>query len=594
MTTTTVARRAPTWRTIALLGTVPIIVGLLRLLADTNVLDGDEGIFAGQVADAATGGFPTVGLYSRFRWNHPGPIGFYLFAPFHWLSGGAAWGMVLGAAVWNSGATALAAWLAARRGGRSLVMVAVALSGATWIAIGGAASLDPWTPNLAAILVPPLLFAAWGAAVGDATSWAWLAVVSSVAVQLHVGYGIVVSMVVAAAVAACFTRTRLVGSPTLLRNRVIHLGIAAAALTWVPVVADALTGRTGNIGKLWRYFRRSDPPDVGLPGGARIVARETALFPSWITGPRTTGLFAEAASSSWWWLAVPVGAMVAARAVARRNADEPGGRAVLVAAVGFAAAVVAAGQVRGIRFDYLFYWRTPIVLFVAVATAFALRTRIPARARTFGAALLLAASVLGATAAIAGADEVTRHGRDVEALIDTVAAVPDGPVLVRLADSGFVGVGPGVLRWLEQNGVRSGVDESVGWVFGDRTLAAGDAEVVWYVADTGWGLSLVSDLPGARVVAERSPLAAADEERVRELHRELAAQLTAAGFVDDVVSLDSTLVELALQEVPGIDLAALAELAEWNEQVGAPGARLGIVAFDPADAPVLPWRLAGF
>ncbi len=103
----------------ALVGALPIVAVLLRFAGSRVTLAGDQAIFAMQAGDAATGGFPTVGLYSRYGWNHPGPIAFYLFAPFQWI--GATWGILIGAAAWNTAALGTAVWLAARRGGSTLV-----------------------------------------------------------------------------------------------------------------------------------------------------------------------------------------------------------------------------------------------------------------------------------------------------------------------------------------------------------------------------------------------------------------------------------------------------------------------------------------
>jgi hypothetical protein len=60
-----------------------------------------------------------VGLYSRESWNHPGPILFYVLAPFYWLTGGLGVGMSLGALAstgrrWRAWASSPAAGAAPR------------------------------------------------------------------------------------------------------------------------------------------------------------------------------------------------------------------------------------------------------------------------------------------------------------------------------------------------------------------------------------------------------------------------------------------------------------------------------------------------
>jgi hypothetical protein len=56
-----------------------------------------------------------LGPYSRFGWHHPGPLYFYLEAPWYWLSGRHTAGMQAGALVINLAALATVAWAAARR-----------------------------------------------------------------------------------------------------------------------------------------------------------------------------------------------------------------------------------------------------------------------------------------------------------------------------------------------------------------------------------------------------------------------------------------------------------------------------------------------
>lgn len=363
----------------------------------------------------------------------------------------------------------------------------------------------------------------------------------------------------------------------------------------VPVAIDTVVGRTGNVAALWRYFRRDDQLRAGWGEAARLLAAESRPLPTWVTGPRPVGLFAEARTAPAGWLLLAVAALGAALLAARRRADHRAEHLVWVTGSALLAGLVAAAQLRGIRFHYLVYWRAPIIAMVAVAAAVGLAPLLTTPLRRWAPAIAGLAAI-AATAAALAAPQVTRHGREVGDLLARIdpAAVPDGPVLVRLADTGFVGAGPAVVRWLEHRDVRVGVDPAVGWVFGDRTLAAAEAREVWYVTDSGWALSLLGELPGARVLATRTPLSPAEEDRLVALHRSLAGQLRTAGFGDDVVSLDSGLVALALREVPGIGLAELEELAAFNERLGEPGARFGVVAFAPGEAPELPWPLRGF
>ena len=107
-------KRVPRWLVISTFGIIPIVVALVNALRGGAILVGDRAVFALLVKDAATGSFPSVGQYSWHGWNHLGALIFYIFAPFHWLSGGAAWGIFAGVAMYSSALLVAIAWLGHR------------------------------------------------------------------------------------------------------------------------------------------------------------------------------------------------------------------------------------------------------------------------------------------------------------------------------------------------------------------------------------------------------------------------------------------------------------------------------------------------
>lgn len=568
------------------IGAVPVVVVLLRFAVGTVTLDGDEAIFAMQVRDAATGGFPTLGLYSRYGWSHPGPIAFYVFAPFQVF--GSTLGILIGAAAWNVVALGVAVWLAARRGGNGLVAVVIAAQCATWLSIGGAAVVDPWTPNLAAVLVVPLLLAAWGAALGDRAAAAALLVLGSIAPQIHIGYAVIVVALGLAAVVGARDRRQLLGS------RQVLIGAVVAVALWAPVAIGELTGRTRNTADLWEFFRE-DEPTAGLRTGVRVIAGDIGRWPSWLGGGQPTSFLGEPTMRSVGWVVLFAAALLAAVLSGRRTPGRRAPTAVWIAACGLLAGVVAGSQVRGPVFHYLTYWRAPIIMFAVLALALCVlpahRPRVP---RAVGYGLAVAAVIASAASGVT-ADQVTRNGDEVGRLLQQIDVPDDDRILVRLGDSGATGVGPGLLLWLEQRGVTAGVDPSITWVFGDRGMQPGAADEIWYALDNGWSVALLSALPGARVVAEHTPLDDATAARVVELQRSIAAQLTSAGVPNVVTALDSPLITVLIAEHPTLDAAAVEELAGLNALADDAGLRNGIVAFDPADAPTaLPWPTEGF
>ncbi len=577
-----------------------MIVALARFLGRGLVLDGDQAVFAMQAHDAATGGFPTIGLYSWNGWNHPGPVAFYLYAPFDWLSGGAPWGVLLASGVWSIVTMVLVGWLAARRrvsidagvapGERSLdagyrrqpfpdalVAVCLAVQLATWIAVGGAGVIDPWTPNLAASLVVPFLLAAWGTAEGDRAATIAAVILGAVAPQLHVGYSGLVGVVGVVALVIGWRHKRLAWT-TLTQATMVGVAL------WLPVIVDVVTSRTGNLSALARYFRSGTPEPAGITEGIRIMAGEISPVPTWITGPRPQGLFLEARQSSVIWL-VGLAALAGFALVKRRSTPA------ILTAFALVTAVISCAQLRGFRYHYLVYWRAPIILLTAVAATGTLMIKHRRTTRTV-AVVALMTSLVAATWSTARADQVTRYGDAIGDLTHQLAAQkPNGRVLLELGDGGVVGALPGILHDLERRGVDVRVQPGIQWVVGDRGVDPATAAEVWFVTDNGWSFSLLTQAGDGTVIASRSPYDSATEQRVRVLQRDLADQLRAAGRPDAIRSLDSALVAIALDGIDGVDTAKVEELAQFNARLGEPGKRLGVVKFSPDVLPDVWWPL---
>lgn len=93
-----------------------------------------------------------LGAYSRFQWHHPGPLPFYLLAPFYALSGGITPGLHAGAAVLSLGLLSLALSVLLRR--RPLLGLAASVAFAVCAWRSAEALASPWNPHMA--LLPML------------------------------------------------------------------------------------------------------------------------------------------------------------------------------------------------------------------------------------------------------------------------------------------------------------------------------------------------------------------------------------------------------------------------------------------------------
>ena len=588
-------KKFPRWLVLSVLGVVPIVISLVNALRGGAILVGDRAVFALLVKDAATGSFPSVGQYSWHGWNHPGALIFYVFAPFHWISGGAAWGLFVGVAMYSAALLVAIAWLGFRLRGTWGSALGVAALLACWVSVGRIASVDAWTPYLALPLFILFVFAALGVTERDRASMWLMWVSASVVVQIHVGYLPIVGLV---GLVACIVFWWTGGN-----QRSITRPIATALLLFTPYLFH-LRQAIRNVGDLARYFVTTDEPSIGFSRALHVMSFEMSPDASWLSGPSEVGIVGEAPPGSMTWLIGVVLVLIATTVWVWRSPEESPRRQYLNSApliwTMMIAGIVAVAQVRGYLFPYVILWRSIIVIFVfawIVGVVLANSTKFRQPMITVSAIGLFGLNTVGAILPAVDHDTVTSDADNVQLAIDQAVEFhhdnsEDGSILLRLGDGGLVGLYPALVYDFEARGIPSGIELGTEWVFGNRVLRS-EASTVWMVCDTGIAFSLLASQPEAMVVSHITPFDQEGESRVRELQQTLTDQLRSIGEGDFHKSLDSPLVALALQDFD-VNQDAAAELASYNALTPEPGFRFGIVAF-PADAiPELWWSLNAF
>ena len=588
-------KKFPRWLFLSVLGVVPIVISLVNALRGGAILVGDRAVFALLVKDAATGSFPSVGQYSWHGWNHPGALIFYVFAPFHWISGGAAWGLFVGVAMYSAALLVAIAWLGFRLRGTWGSALGVAALLACWVSVGRIASVDAWTPYLALPLFILFVFAALGVTERDRASMWLMWVSASIVVQIHVGYLPLVGLV---GLVACIVFWWTGGN-----QRSITRPIATALLLLTPYLFH-LREAIRNVGDLARYFATTDEPSIGLSRALHVMSFEMSPDASWLSGPSEVGIVGEAPPGSMTWLICVVLCLIATTVWVWRSPEDSPRRQYLNSApliwTMMIAGIVAVAQVRGYLFPYVILWRSIIVIFVfawIVGVVLANSTKFRQPMITVSAIGLFGLNTVGAILPAVDHDAVTSDADNVQLAIDQAVEFhhdnsEDGSILLRLGDGGLVGLYPALVYDFEERGIPSGIELGTEWVFGNRVLRS-EASTVWMVCDTGIAFSLLASQPEAMVVSHITPFDQEGESRVRELQQALTDQLRSIGEGDFHKSLDSPLVALALQDFD-VNQDAAAELASYNALTPEPGFRFGIVAF-PADAiPELWWSLNAF
>ena len=585
-------KRVPRWLMIATIGIVPIVIALVNSLRGGAILVGDRAVFALLVKDAATGSFPSVGQYSWHGWNHPGALIFYVFAPFHWLSGGAAWGLFVGVAVYSCALLVAISWLGYRLRGIWGSSLGVAALIACWVSVGRIASVDAWTPYLALPLFILFLLAVLGVTERDRPSMWMMWISGAIAVQVHVGYLPIVGLV---GLVACIVFWWTGGN-----QRSITRPLATSILLFAPYVFD-LRQSVRNVGDLARYFVTANEPTIGFSRALEVMSFEMSPQATWLAGPSEVGLIGEAPSSSLIWFIALVVCLCAATVWVWRSSEGSLRRRFLNSApvvwALLVAGTIAVAQVRGYLFPYVVLWRSVIVIFVVawiVGVVLAHTTVIRQPWVTVVAIGLFVLNLIGAILPAADTKTVTTDAESVHRAIMQAVKYDelnptDGSILLKLGDGGLVGLYPALVYDFEERGIASGIEPGIEWVFGDRVLES-EAAAVWMVCDSGIAFSLLAAQPEATVVSQITPFDQESETRVRELQQTLTDQLQSIGQGDFHKSLDSPLVALALQDFD-VDQDAAAELAGYNAYTPEPGFRFGIVAFPADSIPELWWSM---
>ncbi|HEX4492563.1 MAG TPA: hypothetical protein VH914_15250 [Acidimicrobiia bacterium] len=490
---------------------VPFAVALARGFADGIVPRGDAANVATRALDVFSHHPPLTGLPStsqmygdRISTDHPGPIEFYfLAAPLRVL--GMTAGPLLTAAAINAACVLLAAWTVFRRlGSRAALWATVLLLAALW-STGTVILTDTVSSNM--VLFPTLAAAtlAWAVADGDVRLLPLTALVASYAAQQHLSGTLVVAALVAVALAAVVvdtTRRRRSGDAdaTVLLLRWSAAAAVVAAVAWVPVVIDELTGHPGNLTAIVRFARDGSRPAVGAGSAIDQVGR--AIVPPTV--------FAHTDTTGIWFLGSigPFRVAIAALIVVGlgviawwvRRESPALSRLALVALVALGAALLDGSNIpRGTeawRVNlYHWVWAAVFLTWLALGIAIA---RVAGRVRVaapnwLGPAALLVASAVIATAVgvVRGADDKAAQpaasaleARVARAVLDRVdeshpvAVVPTGV-------GATIAVAPYTVFRLVRAGVPVEVTSAQTQTYGTNRRYRAGTPVVLIVSGTG-------------------------------------------------------------------------------------------------------------
>ncbi|MEP6623990.1 MAG: hypothetical protein ABJC79_06090, partial [Acidimicrobiia bacterium] len=506
---------------------------------------------------------PLTGLYSRPGWNHPGPIMFWAMAPLSWATGHAPWATRIGGAVMQAVALAWLGVATARRGIRWLLAAGLVCS-CTYLASDQWLFREPWNLHIPVPFFIVFLFLTVFVARGESRQLVGMSIAATIVVSTHLGYAplVIVGFAYAAMWMVIDARRTGVGPPRF--RRTVGWCALVWGVTWAAPVLDLVLHWSGNLGKIVSYFAAGHA-SVGLGDAVRFTADEFRWVPPWIGGAHRIEFFTgHAVPASPAWLMVPLVMVVVATVAVRSSRDRDDARllglAVLMVVVGVLA-ISGADEPRA----YTFQWRAVLAAFLATACLSSVVTVVLRRARRAGTArramaLVTVAAIAGSTiamtvAVVRGPSQFLAYREpDLQSVVSRIDRWPRprGPVRVRAVGSSLPSLSDGVVNELDRRGVDVRVDPELGRIFGaDRTIARSADVETWFVTEDGSRIPELLALPGARLLAARTPLSPGRERELADLQARIGKRL-AATAPGRTLDLDSTLFVSLLTGTSGI------------------------------------------
>lgn len=537
---------------------------------------------------------PLIGLPGRIgsfpdQGNHPGPLSFYLVAPFYRLAGSSAWGMELGSVVINTVAVAGTVAIGARLVGRRSALVLAAVCAVAVRGYGLNVLTHPWNPYFPVLIWLLVLVAAWAVLAGDHAMAVVVAVGASVAAQTHVPYlinGIAVCGLVAGVLA---WRWRRDAGSSPGRSLLIAAGVGAAL--WLPPVVDQLVRDPGNIRRLVRHFTSDPPasePTIGLVEAARVFLRHLDAF-----GAAGSLVVRESAfvhrsglpGGSGWGGAVVLVLWLVAVAIAWRRRHRLLLALDAVVAVALVVGAASIARIFGKVWFYLTLWLWASMLLMVVSIVWAAAVELDARRSATGsasnpplvrrlvwpaAATGVVATVLSIAAAFAlevPEPQLSDGLREVlPATIDAVdagvgdAVGDDGRYVVFWQDAAYNGSqGYGLLNELDKRGYHVFVQPAWRVPATPHRVIDGpwDAEIHLV---TGVYIDEWAQRPGYVEVVRYDRRDDAERARFGELRERVGLRLTEIGRPDLVEGVDRNLFGTSL--APGLPQDVIDDLSE--------------------------------
>jgi hypothetical protein len=454
----------------------------------------------------ATRGELLLGPYSRYGWNHPGPLYFYLQAPFYVLSGYRSAGLSAGALAINLFALGVLVWVCFQAAGPVFLPIGIAAAAALFATRALDMMASQWNPH---VLVLPTM-AIVGMAAAIAAGWIRLLPVlvalASFVVQTHLGVGPAVIAVSGAAAAMLAVRAIVIRSEGSTRVwPILTAALGVFLMLWMLPLAQQFSRPEGNLTQLWMFFgageaRPGQPWRVSFRTWADMISAlpRSDVHVGWGNRYRPD---AGPWNQAWAIAETTAVAAIALWAGLRKEWF----RAALAAMTLIASLVGlwSITRIDGETYDHLVFWLAGIGALQLGLIADAVVRLVPGANRPIPVRLAAAACVLLFGVAVAGGFQdlrviVSRSFRPglqqltarrlADWIAPTLEANVRGPLVT--IDQPTWGTAAGVLLQLRKRQIPYSVEEGWSFMFGPAARATGDRGVTDKLIFAGPELSL--------------------------------------------------------------------------------------------------------
>jgi hypothetical protein len=537
------------WIAVALVA-LPFVVAALSVIGVHWNPAGDQAIEVMRIRDVGTAHTPLVGQWSRWGWSHPGPLTFWLLAPFVRTLG--TDGVLLGTALVNL-AAAIGVVLVTARIAPAVAVLAGAITGILAHAVGLDFLIFLWNPWAAFFPFVLFLVLVWVVSTGR-PGWLALAVgVGSFVMQSHAGYlALTVGLLAIAAARPLRDALRRTGAATAdapdtrrRARRALGAALIVGIVVWLPPLIQEVTGHPGNLTEIARYAR-SDEPTVGWAAAFGTMGIQLRPTGPWVRDDEQNAVGFERQGSTGVALAT-LAATAGLGALAYRRGHRVAGHLAIVALSAVGLALVSTARVTGVLLPYVIgFWR-PIAaityLSVTVSVLMLVAHREAWRVTTAVALVVLAALGVAAVADGPATPPVPTLSRAIGAVGPATEAAlrPDVRYLVVGQDPATLNGGvAGLALYLETRGAHVFLEREplAALRFGTWRVATPEQVRGRIILVAGSALRAGWQAPvGARPVAHFDPLGRA--ERARALRLETRVRRDTGSDADAFLPLDA-------------------------------------------------------